>query len=411
MSAVGPYLLGIRSQGKEAQQEGTGILYSGGRYDRNLAASRLGILPFFIVAAITVYVSANRAFGPPVAVMAVLLFTSLPAVLAHAGLSTTDMALTGFLGAAFLSAHLWAEHPSLKRSAVFGVTAALATLSKLSFLAFFPVCAAVSLVCYFAIHRATFRPRLRALAANWFPYTRGLAVAAAIAALVVWAGYRFSFGNSQFVGARVPAPELFSGIQEVINHNKEGHATYLLGERSWSGFFLPVYIGFAIIAAGGLAYRLDVARKAAWAKTAAGLLTLWLVAGSAIEPEKVLADSDLDWGQDMKRLSRRLRELGAKEVTFAPFVWAEYEKEHGFPRMLPVDPTTPSPGWNVVSITVWKVARLGLLKSHPELTPWPDYIRVKPRERVGSSFLLWYFPPAQAPRGVPAAQHIPPGNE
>ncbi|HOL69931.1 MAG TPA: glycosyl transferase [Bryobacteraceae bacterium] len=331
MSAVGPCLLGIRSQGKEAQHEGTGILYSGGRYDRNLAASRAGILPFFIVASVTVYVWANWAFGPPVAVMAVLLFTSLPPVLAHAGLSTTDMALTAFLGAAFLSALLWAERPSLKRSVVFGVTAALAALSKLSFLAFFPVCAAASLVCYFAIHRATLRQRLRALAANWFPYTRGLAVAVVVAALVIWAGYRFSFAYSSFVGARVPAPELFAGIQEVINHNKEGHVTYLLGERSESGFWyyypvvlavktplafhallfagivacarkklaglwfpalafpagillvglfsrinigvrhiLPVYIGFAIVAAGGLAYLLDLARRAAWAKAAAG---------------------------------------------------------------------------------------------------------------------------------------------
>ncbi|HOK45730.1 MAG TPA: hypothetical protein PLA43_01220 [Bryobacteraceae bacterium] len=103
----------------------------------------------------------------------------------------------------------------------------------------------------------------------------------------------------------------------------------------------------------------------------------------------------------MKRLLRRLRELGAQEITFVPFVWAEFEREHGLPRMLPADPTTPSPGWNVVSISVWKVARMGLLKSYLELTPWPDSIPIKPRERVGSSFLLWYFPPAQVPMGVP----------
>ena len=28
------------------------------------------------------------------------------------------------------------------------------------------------------------------------------------------------------------------------------------------------------------------------------------------EPERILADSDLDWGQDMLRLSARLREVG-----------------------------------------------------------------------------------------------------
>ncbi len=487
MSAIGPYLLGIRSQGKEAQQEGTGILYSGGHYERNLAASRLGILPFFIIAAITVYVWANWAFGPPIAVMAVLLFTSLPAVLAHAGLSTTDMALTAFLGAAFLASHLWAERPSLKRSAVLGATVALATLSKLSFAAFFPVCVIATLVCYFAINRAAIRQRLRALSANLFPYARGLAVAAAVAFLIIWAGYRFSFGKSLFVGISVPAPELFAGIQDVIKHNKGGHPTYLLGERSPSGFWyyypvvlavktplaflgllfagiivcarrklagrwfpplafaagillvglfsriniglrhiLPVYIALSIVAAAGLAHLTDIARKAAWAKAAAGLLTLWLVAGPALahpdylpyfnalagsEPEQILADSDLDWGQDVKRLSQRLRELGAKEVTLLPFIWAEYEKEHGFPKLMPVDPGMPSPGWNAVSITVWKVARMGLQESYPEITVWPDYIRVKPRERVGNSFLLWYFPPAQTVGTTLPAPGIPRGNE
>ena len=49
------------------------------------------------------------AAGPAVGALAVFLFSFLPPVLAHAGLATTDMALTAFLGAAFLSGLVWVE--------------------------------------------------------------------------------------------------------------------------------------------------------------------------------------------------------------------------------------------------------------------------------------------------------------
>ena len=45
----------------------------------------------------------------PVVTLAVLFFTFLPPVLAHAGLATTDMGLTAFLGAAFLAGVVWIE--------------------------------------------------------------------------------------------------------------------------------------------------------------------------------------------------------------------------------------------------------------------------------------------------------------
>jgi hypothetical protein len=53
------------------------------------------------------------------------------------------------------------------------------------------------------------------------------------------------------------------------------------------------------------------------------------LAGS--EPEKILADSDLDWAQDMKRLGAYLHAVGAEEVTFMPFS----------PNFAEADPTFP----------------------------------------------------------------------
>ena len=113
------------------------------------------------------------------------------------------------------------------------------------------------------------------------------------------------------------------------------------------------------------------------------------LAGS--EPERILADSDLDWGQDVSRLSARLREVGANSVAFDPFIVAYLREFHGFPPIQPSDPVTPSEGWNAVSITNWKVARMGLMDQYPDVSLWPD--QVKPRERVGRGMLLYYFVP------------------
>ena len=54
----------------------------------------------------------------------------------------------------------------------------------------------------------------------------------------------------------------------------------------------------------------------------------------------------------------------------------------------------PAPGWNAVSITAWKVLRMGLTFDHPEIVVWPDRVK-KATERVGRGVLLYYFPPSE----------------
>ena len=105
------------------------------------------------------------------------------------------------------------------------------------------------------------------------------------------------------------------------------------------------------------------------------------IAGS--EPENILVDSDLDWGQDQKRLSQRLKDLDATEVTYTPYIMGELEKEHGFPHIRYLNRNTPLPGWNAVGVTEWKELRL---------VNWPGRFW-PPQQRVGKSILLWYFPP------------------
>ena len=461
-AALGPYLLGIRSQGtpgtglEQESLEGAEILYKDRHYDLTLALARLGTLPFFWLACLVVYAWGKRSHGPAVAVIALFFFSFLPPVLAHASLATTDMALTAFLGAAFLAGLRWAERPTWKRGLLFGAATGLAAVSKFSSLVFFPAAAALALAGYLLFQR----PARAALISSVKDRLPSFGLAVATGALIVAAVYRFSLSA------------LFTGIRAVETHNTEGHFAYLLGQRSSSGFWyfypvvlavktplalaaplalalwwtyrergrmqrdwpvwafvagillvalfsrinvgvrhvLPIYFGFSLLAAGAVADCMERTRTRPWIRAGLGMLMVWFAGSSlrchpdylaytnelaASAPEKVLADSDLDWGQDMKRLSSRLRAVGAKQVTFSPTILADFEGQLGFPRISSSNPVAPSPGWNAVSLSLWKVRRLGLLDTHPEAVLWPD--RVPPGERVGKGVMLWYFPPPTEP--------------
>ena len=247
-TAVGPYLLGIRSQGTPKTdllsmwREGTAILYHGQRYSLALSLARLGILPFFWIACAAVYVWGRRLFGRAVAVLGLFLFTFLPPVLAHAGLATTDMALTGTLAAAFVAGIGWLERPSVKAAAAFGALTGLMTVSKFSGLVFFPAAAAIALAGYFVAARPGWREV--AIAVRVRLATFGLAVV--VGCLVVWAGYRFSFGEVGFAHLRLPAPELFAGLEQVRQHNAAGHPAYLLGARSQTGFWTYYLVALGV---------------------------------------------------------------------------------------------------------------------------------------------------------------------
>jgi len=463
VSSVGPYLLGIRGQGTRHEglislwHEGTRILYYGHNYEHTLAMARLGMLPFFWIACLAVYGWGRLHFSRAVAAVAVFLFSFIPPVLAHAAITTTDMALTAFLALAFVAGLRWVERPEPARAVWFGISTALMVLSKFSCMAFFPAAAVLAAIGYLIAERPGIDAVVQAAKAR----AGTLALAVAVSVVVIWAGYRFSFGPVSPGGVPVPAPEFFRGIQAVQSHLDSGHDGYLLGETRRTGFWnfylvgiavktplgflallavgvalafgryplarrlwlplsfslgvllvgmfstvnigvrhvLPVYIGFSLAAAVAAMKLWEAGRARKWMWGALGAMTLWLAASSLLshpdylayfnelggsEPENILVDSDLDWGQDLKRLSTRLHEVGATSVAFTGFDYADLEKEHGFPRTIPLDKDHPVEGWNAIGVTCWKELRV---------VSWPD--QIKPQERVGKGILLWYFPPAK----------------
>jgi hypothetical protein len=468
-SALGPYLLGMRSQNTKRVDEysmyaeGLGIFFKNNGGRDIVTAARLGILPFYWIGCLAVYLWARRYFSRGVAVLALLLFSFLPPILAHAGLATTDMACTAFLALAFFAGAVWMEEPNPRSGALFGLCGALAVVSKFSVLPYFAAAAILAL----AWHRLAERPKLRL----WYEIRRhapSLGIAAAVGFLIVWAVYRFSFGKVFFADIKLPAPELFAGVRDVLLHNERGHAGYLLGKPTQTGFWyfylvdlavktplallvlffvgayftlrgsvigfrrawlplafsagilavalfshinigirhvMPIYSGMCITAALGLASLIESAAPRYWG-WAAMLLLAWY-GGSSIashpdylpyfnalagaHPENIVVDADLDWGQDMKRLSATLREVGATQVYFLPMGVGDLQSEYGFPPVIErIDPFHPMPGWNAVSLTVLKQRRLGLRDRYPNVQPWPD--RSEGGKLIGKSTRLYFVP-------------------
>jgi dolichyl-phosphate-mannose-protein mannosyltransferase len=232
-SALGPFLDGARPMGNANQDfEGAAILYRNTHVLRTLILMRLGVLPFFGLAGLVVYFWTRRYIGTLTAVIATGLFTLLPPVLAHAGVATTDMALTAGLGAAFYALIRWAETPDIRRSVILGVATGLMVLTKFTALVYLPAAALLALASYVSVQRPAFHHLLTLIQQR----AASFVLAVATGALVIWAGYLFSFGPVPGWHISLPAPEVFDGVRSALHHNSIGHPAYLLGRVSISGW-------------------------------------------------------------------------------------------------------------------------------------------------------------------------------
>lgn len=440
-AAIGARLAGAHNVSKtDYQGKAPRILYDSPSYWRTLASARAGELPFFILAALVVWLWARRLHGNLASLAAVLLFTTQPAVLGHAGLATTDIALCAMLSAALYAFILWLEKPAIKQTVWLAAAFTGGVLSKFSFLLFFGASALVILLL------KRIRPR-RA-------HVVTLAAAVAASVLAIWSFYWFSFGP------------LLQGLEDVRLHNYYGHLSYLFGEQRTSGwwYFFPVVFAFktplpflvllplaciwlrkgprevwiplacafailvsvlpsridigvrhilpiyALLAipAGFAAARL-IEQKSRAPRIAGGFLILAQIATSAAahpdyiayfnelalgRPERIRVDSDLDWGQNFERLAARLHARGIKErIGFSLFGCAA-PSEHGIDKSYPVTPWKPATGWVAVSAT----DRYMTDQKPPDglnAKPWYWLDPYQPVERIDNGAILLYFIPSR----------------
>lgn len=439
-----------------AGAEGKRILYESGSYWRTLALARIGVLPFFCLAALIVAVWSSCLFGRAAGLIAVAFFTTLPPTLAHAGLATLDMGITATLMLFFYFLHMWLEHPTAARSLLLGCGFAVAILSKLTAILFIPVCIFSLFIWRLVTGRHTTFTSL--LSRRYQLKFLGLAVATAF--VVIWAGYGFSLSPLTSVEARphkmidrltgaegmlhdvayavaelplLPASELLAGIAQAEAHNERGHKAYFLGKTSKKGwwFFFPVALAvktplpfllltligiiflssqawrtkewyvlepvvyaisiiaacmlvahinigirhvlivyplFAIIVGAGVVALWNSQKFKGLYRFLAIILVIWQLVSSAgahpdyiayfnetagQHPEKILVDSDLDWGQDLARLSCKLKALGVKHVSIAYYGYADLDK-HGLPDFKYLLPNKKTTGWIAISISTIK---------------------------------------------------------
>lgn len=483
-AALGPFLAGIRYTGQKSMwREGKDILHTHGLYYRNLALARMGILPFFLLATIMVWIWSRKLFGDATALVATALFTSLPPVLAHAGLATTDMAIAATFLVAIYSFTLWLERPTVVHSLMFGIASALAILSKFSALLFLPVCCVALLTWRWVIEKdakefgAQYSIRRRFVAS-------GLCIITAF--FVIWAGYHFSVSSLTTVEDRphevidrfvreegalhdlaytiaeaqiFPASELFKGVEQARLHNARGHTSYLFGkvrQKGWWYYFpvalavktpipfliltvlgivmiarqvwhkknwrplepaicavaillacllsninigvrhiLPIYPLLAIIAGFGAISFWNLEHMKSLGRGLVIALMVWQVTTSILShpdylayfnelagrnPEQILIDTDLDWGQDLQRLSNKLSALGVSDVAIKYFGTADLDR-FGLPAMRPLVPYQSTTGW--IAISIW----------HLKISDGFSWLEAyEPAALVGRSIRLYYIP-------------------
>jgi hypothetical protein len=333
--------------------------------------------------------------------------------LGHGGLATHDMSATATITLSLYLFVRWLDESTVQRAMQFGAMSGIAVLCKFSALGYIPAaCLAMYVV------RVV---RDRSLRAPW----KSVVPAAGIAAFGVWSGYLFQH-------------ELFiDGVKGLAAINNAGtHFNYFFGEIRTEGFLLyfpvalalkstiaslllafiarkqiePLVAAIAILIVAmpsnlqlGVRYVLPLYAPLAIA-AAGGALALWQkrraitiallawhgatslaahpdyfpyfngLAGRA--PWRILADSNIDWGQDVLRLREVVREKHIDKLGVDVFGWHDYGKRN-FPPHYRVYPDIPTAGWIAVS-------------EHFYLVKKYEWLRGRRYERVGKSIRLYY---------------------
>jgi hypothetical protein len=198
--------------------------------EKILFSSRLSTALLILLLAALLFAAAREMFGFPPAVIALLLFTFEPSVLAHGALVTTDMGLGCLLFATVYAFYRYARQPSAVRLVLTGLAAGLALAAKHSGILVFPI---ILLLAVFEALCRTRSARVPSDGEKGAPVRvagrlmASLLVMGVIALAVLWASYGF---HSQ------PRPgfDALPRVAEYAAHLKHPlQAKLITGFASW----------------------------------------------------------------------------------------------------------------------------------------------------------------------------------
>ena len=370
----------------DQSEMGREFLYTNTRpADEILAAARSVTIGFSLVLGLALALWVRSRFGELAALAALALYAFDPNFIAHGRYVTTDVPEACLTFLAVIAWLAWLEH-GRKRDLIFASLAlGLSMATKFSAPFVLPIHFALALV-------QVVRGRMR-----WFTALGSFAAVIVSAAAICLLCY----GSATFQVDRLADHRYFSGLNELAQHNDDGHPSFLLGKVNRKGdaryfpvafavksteaaliglllalallprlwrrhgplvclallaypvfyfalsmagninigvrHLLPIYpFLFALIAAALAA----IPKPAASASTAAMAIGL-IAANSTIYPDylayfnqfaggpaggtRYLLDSNVDWGQDVKKLKLYMDEHNIPLVQFAYFGMADLE--------------------------------------------------------------------------------------
>ena len=229
----------------------TELLYRGPIHvDKLLFAARLSSVALSALLILVVAWATRRFFGAPAAILAATLCSLDPNIIAHGRYVTTDISCTVFY---LLTGTLWISYlrnPTKSTCAFAGLSLGLALVSKFSMVVLVPLLP-ILLIVHAMVTLVPFATLERRILAIVFVYITAVGVIA-----IVYLPDTMASLNTAIYD-QIPAPVIpffryIAGIGVPLLHQKTGHASYLLGTLSSSGWWYYFPFVFAVKSPVGL---------------------------------------------------------------------------------------------------------------------------------------------------------------
>jgi hypothetical protein len=439
--ALGPYLAGAHSHGNagpSGEEEGRDILYDEGHYDQYLTLARVGMLPFLVLLLTVVWLWTRQSFGERTALLATALVVTTPIVIGHAAVAALDLPMVSTTMLALYLFACWLRQPSLWRAVALGIGAGLAVATKLSALPFLGCAALLWYAAWVGSSKpiaATTQLRDAAtatiVAAIMLVACYGFNIARPIdsfgALFTHNSDGHLSFFNGELrrtgwwdfylvaMAVKTPLPLLILGLGgsgwlllDAYRRKTWWPAAPVL---AWTSILLfasavsrinigvrHVLILYPLLAVCGAAFAVALwRRRAHWlVRPTLALLLGWQVVGMAAahpdylayfnelggaHPERVLVDSDLDWGQDLRRLKQALHDRKIDRISIVYRGSADLDREQIPAKFTRLWPGQRATGW---------IAVFALAKATEESHGYDWLNELQPVARIGKSVDLYF---------------------